>query len=222
MARGLRTRAEQMRAYWALILPAFVLYLLVMAFPIVLSMVLSLSDWNGGQLFGGERWRVTGLQQYERLARDPQFWLALKNNIYIVIVSVFGQLPLGFVFAYLVYRKIVRFGDFWQGVLYLPAIISVIVLGIMWGMIFSPTGLIADVMNALHARGFTRELERIFGAVGGFTASDIPSSRTTRTTTRVMSSFWLRSPAKRSTSAKTGTAPRPTGAIDGRRANRPI
>lgn len=172
MAHGLRTRVEEKRAYWAMILPAFVLYLLVMAFPIALSFVLSLSNWNGGQLFGGEHWRVTGLQQYERLARDPQFWMALKNNIYIVIISVFGQLPLGFIFAYLIYRKIVRFGDFWQGVLYLPAIISVIVLGIMWGIIFSPTGLIADVMNKAYAKGFTRELERTFGAAGGFTVTD--------------------------------------------------
>ena len=172
MASGLRTRAEEKRAYWAMILPALVLYLLVMAFPIVLSLLLSLSDWNGGQLFGGQPWRITGLQQYEKLARDPQFWLALKNNIYIVIVSVFGQLPLGFVFAYLIYRKIVRFGDFWQGVLYLPAIISVIVLGIMWGIVFSPTGLIADVMNKTYANRFERNLSGIFGAAGGFTVSD--------------------------------------------------
>ena len=175
MARGLSTRAEEQRAYWAMILPALVLYLLVMAFPIVLSIVLSLSNWNGGQLFGGERWQITGFQQYARLARDPQFWLALKNNIYIVIISVFGQLPLGFIFAYLIYRKIVRFGDFWQGVLYMPAIISVIVLGIMWGIIFSPTGLIADVMNKLYANGFTRELEKIF--VGGFTVDDVVVKR---------------------------------------------
>jgi ABC-type sugar transport system permease subunit len=171
MARGLSTRGEERRAYWALILPALILYLMVMAFPIVLSIVLSLSNWNGGQLFGGEqRWRITGFQQYARLVRDPQFWLALKNNIYIVIVSVFGQLPLGFIFAYLIYRKIVRFGDFWQGVLYMPAIISVIVLGIMWGIIFSPTGLIADVMNRLYANGFTRQLEKIFA--GGFAVND--------------------------------------------------
>ena len=170
MARGLRTRAEEKRAYWAMIAPAFILYMLVMAFPIVLSILLSLSNYNGGRMFGGEPWRITGFQQYRILVSDPQFWLALKNNTYIVIVSVFGQLPLGFIFAYLIYRKIVKFGDFWQGILYMPAIISVIVLGIMWNMIFSPTGLIADVMNKLYANGFSRELERIF--TGGFTVSD--------------------------------------------------
>ena len=53
-----------------------------------------------------------------------------------MIVSVFGQVPLGFIFAYLIYRKIVKFGEFWQAILYVPDIISVIVLGIMWKMIF--------------------------------------------------------------------------------------
>ncbi len=88
-------------------------------------------------------------------------------------MSVFGQLPLGFIFAYLIYRKIVRFGEFWQGVLYMPAIISVIVLGIMWGIIFSPTGLIADVMNKLYANGFSRRVDRAASArPGGLRVSD--------------------------------------------------
>ena len=154
-----------------MVLPAFVLYLLVLAFPIVISIMLSLSNYNGGQMFGGQRWRITGFQQYARLARDPQFWLALKNNIYIVLVSVFGQLPLGFIFAYLIYRRIVRFGDFWQGVLYMPNIISVIVLGIMWAIIFSPNGLIADVMNRMYANGFIPGARPDLQCAGGFTST---------------------------------------------------
>jgi ABC-type sugar transport system permease subunit len=172
MGIGIRSRAEEKRAYWAMIAPAFILYMLVMAFPIVLSILLSLSNYNGGRMFGGEPWKITGFEQYRILVRDPQFWLALKNNIYIVIVSVFGQLPLGFIFAYLIYRKIVKFGDFWQGILYIPAIISVIVLGIMWNMIFSPTGLIADVMNKWYANAFSQRLGEIFRAAGGVSTSD--------------------------------------------------
>ena len=170
MRRGIRSRAEEVRAYWAMVLPAFILYMLVLAFPIVLSIVLSLSNYNGGKLFGGEIWKIVGLQQYDRLIRDPQFWLALKNNIYIVLISVFGQLPLGFIFAYLIYRKIVKFGEFWQGVLYMPAIISTIVLGIMWGVIFSPTGLIADVLNKSYASAFSGHLAQIF--TPGYTVTD--------------------------------------------------
>ena len=172
MRSRLRSRAEEIRAYWGMILPAFILYLLVLAFPIVLSILLSLSNYDGGKLFGGEKWSLTGFQSYARLVGDPQFWLALKNNVYIVAISVFGQLPLGFVFAYLIYRRIVRFGDFWQGVLYMPAIISTIVLGIMWSVIFAPTGVIADVMNKSYAASYSQHLTAIFQNAGGLNVTD--------------------------------------------------
>jgi ABC-type sugar transport system permease subunit len=153
------SRAEEKRAFWLFSLPAFILYIFVFAFPIILSAVISLSNYKGGQMFGGEAWRLTGFQQYAKLFHDQAFWQALKNNIYIVLVSVFGQLPLGFVFAYLIYRRIVKFGEFWQGVLYVPAIISVIVLAIMWKFIFAPNGLIADVINDMNARTLIRALK---------------------------------------------------------------
>ncbi len=39
---------------------------------------------------------------------DPVFMLGLRNNLLIVAVSIFGQIPLGFVLAYLIYRRMVR------------------------------------------------------------------------------------------------------------------
>ena len=99
---------EEGRAYWAMVLPAFLIYLLVMAFPIILSVVLSLSNYDGGKMFGGDAWGFAGLKSYAQVFSDPLFWNALKNNFYIVLISVFGQLPLGFIFAYIIYRKLVK------------------------------------------------------------------------------------------------------------------
>ena len=48
MARKRRIGREEGRAYWMMVLPALIVYLLVLAFPIVLSMVLSVSNYNGG------------------------------------------------------------------------------------------------------------------------------------------------------------------------------
>ena len=164
------TRKEDRRAFWFFSLPAFILYLFVFAFPIVLSAIISLSNYKGGRMFGGEVWRLAGFRQYGVLFHDTAFWQALKNNMYIVLVSIFGQLPLGFLFAYLIYRKIVRFGDFWQGVLYVPAIISVIVLGIMWKFIFAPNGLLADLFNNSYSRTLVGVLEATLK--GGHALSD--------------------------------------------------
>jgi ABC-type sugar transport system permease subunit len=172
MAHKLRSRVEERTAYWLFVLPAFILYVLVFAFPIIISIVLSLSNYNGGKMFGGEAWRIVGFEHYAKLITDPKFWLALKNNIYIVFISVFGQIPLGFIFAYLIYRRIVRFGEFWQGVLYVPNIISVIVLGIMWKMIFASNGLIADLMNWTYTNGFHTQLSQLITGLGGGAISD--------------------------------------------------
>jgi len=172
MRRSIYRGVEERRAYWSMVTPALALYLLVMAFPIVISILLSLSNYNGGKMFGGEPWKLTGFQQYARLITDPYFWLALKNNIYIVLVSVFGQLPLGFIFAYLIYRKIVRFGEFWQGIIYMPAIISVIVIGIMWNIIFSPFGLISELMNRGYSGAFSRKISRIIDESKDYAITD--------------------------------------------------
>ena len=172
MVHALRSKTESSRAYWTFITPAFFLYLLVFAFPIVLSVVLALSNYNGGKMFGGEPWSIVGFQQFAKLAVDPNFWLAFKNNVYIVLISVFGQIPLGFVLAYLIYRKIVKWGEGWQAFLYVPAIISVIVLGIMWKMIFASNGLLADMMNGMETNAFLAALNHILQNVGGLNFND--------------------------------------------------
>jgi len=172
MVRTIHRKGEERLAYWTMVLPAVLLYLLVLGFPIVISIILSLSNYNGGKMFGGQPWKIVGFLQYKRLMHDPFFWSALKNNVYIVLVSIFGQLPLGFIFAYIIYRRIVKFGDFWQAVLYMPNIISVIVIGIMWAIIFSPSGIIAEVMNQLQAHAMANKIAHVFNAAGGYHVTD--------------------------------------------------
>jgi ABC-type sugar transport systems, permease components len=170
MSRKKRIGREEGRAYWFMVLPALVIYLLVLAFPIVLSIVLSMSDYNGGKMFGGDPWGGAGLAHYGKLLADPLFWNALKNTIYIVLVSVIGQLPLGFILAYIIYRKTVKAPGLWQTILYLPNVISVIIIGILWQTVFSPNGPIADVINASRHSGYSAKVAAIFG--GTFRVDD--------------------------------------------------
>jgi ABC-type sugar transport system permease subunit len=172
MARMKRIGREEARAYWMMAGPAIIIYMLVMAFPIVLSIVLSVSNYNGGKMFGGEAWTLTGFAKYAKLVHDPLFWNSLKNNLYIVLVSVFGQLPLGFIFAYIIYRKTVRWPNFWQGILYVPNIISVIVVGILWSSIFSPKGPLGEAINSVRLAAFHTKIAALFADPSSFTISD--------------------------------------------------
>lgn len=138
---GLSTRREERLAYLALVLPAVLVYWAVVAFPTLFSVIISLTDYNGGPLLSGEQpVRFVGLTHYMRMFGDRFFWISLRNNVYIILISLFGQIPLGFVLAYALSRHLVRWHDFFQTVVYLPSVISTIVVGILWQSFFSPYG----------------------------------------------------------------------------------
>ncbi|WP_245523713.1 carbohydrate ABC transporter permease [Treponema brennaborense] len=94
---------------------------------------------------------------------DPDFWHALKNNMIVVLVSVFGQIPIGFILAFILYRKQVKGGNFFQSMVFLPQFLSMIVIGIMWRMLFMVDGPVARIMQSVSGdphRQFTMMLDR--------------------------------------------------------------
>jgi raffinose/stachyose/melibiose transport system permease protein len=143
-------KAEERRAYWLLVLPAVLVYWVVMAFPTIFSLVLSMTNYNGGRIFGGTGIKFVGLTHYIRMFQDQYFWISLKNNFYIMAVSVFGQIPLGFTFAYVIHRGLVKQRDFFQTMLYLPSVISTIVVGILWQTFFSPYGPFTELVQRFN------------------------------------------------------------------------
>lgn len=133
-----------------LVAPAVLLYWAVVAFPTAFSVALSLTDYNGGPIFGGvSPIRFAGLAHYARMIADQYFRISLKNNFYIIFVSVFGQIPLGFIIAYFLSRKLVKMTGFFQSMIYLPSVISTIVVGILWQSFFSPYGPFTELMQRL-------------------------------------------------------------------------
>ena len=135
-------------SYFILVLPALLLYLFVMAFPTVFSIVLSLTNFRGGTVFGNSNFRIVGFQSYVEVLKDQYFYIALKNNLWIVFISVFGQIPLGFALAYILSRGIIKGTDFFQTMIYLPNVISTVVIGILFNRLFlSSNSLILEVQR---------------------------------------------------------------------------
>ena len=142
---------EERRAYLVLVLPAVLLYAAVAAFPIIFSVGISMSDYSGGKLLA-EPLHFIGFKRYAEMFADRYFWLALKNNLLVVFISVFGQIPIGFTLAYILHRRLVRAPGFFQTVIYLPSILSPIVAGILWSSFFSPYGPFTEFMQLLIPR----------------------------------------------------------------------
>jgi len=124
-------KAEERASYIILVAPALFLYLFVMAFPAIFSIVISLSNFRGGKIFSSGSMTFAGFKAYFDIFKDPYFFMALKNNIYIVLISVFGQIPLGFFLAYILSRGLIKETDFFQTMIYLPNVIAAVIIGIL-------------------------------------------------------------------------------------------
>jgi len=130
------TKMEASVSYFILVLPALLLYLFVMGFPTIFSVVLSLTNYSGGKIFGNPDVGFAGLNAYKNIFHDSYFYLSLKNNMFIVLMSVFGQIPLGFFLAYILSRGLIKGTDFFQTVIYLPNVISSVIIGILFNKFF--------------------------------------------------------------------------------------
>lgn len=143
---NMTTQSEERRSYWLLCLPAIIFYFGVMAFPSIFSVVLSFTDYSGGQLFQKGSIHFKGFANYLKVFKDQYFYISLKNNLWIVLISVFGQLPLGFFLAYIINRGLIKGKDFFQTMIYLPCVISTVVIGILFQTFFSANGAWTDIM----------------------------------------------------------------------------
>lgn len=131
-------------SYVVLIAPGLLLYGALIIFPILSCFTISFSDWIG------VGWpKFVGFQNYLKILKDPVFYHGLRNNLLVVMVSVFGQIPIGFTLAYILYRKMVRGEAFFTAMIFLPITISAIVVAILWQQIFSPVGLYTALMRMI-------------------------------------------------------------------------
>jgi len=130
------SKTEVRVSYLILVLPALLIYLFVMAFPTVFSVALGLTNYSGGKVFCNPNVGFAGFKSYAAIFSDPYFYLSLKNNIWIVAISVFGQIPLGFFLAYILSRNLIKGRDFFQTMIYLPNVISAVIIGILFNKFF--------------------------------------------------------------------------------------
>ncbi|MDO5021709.1 MAG: sugar ABC transporter permease [Eubacteriales bacterium] len=150
----MKTRHEKRTAYAVLVLPAVIIYLAVVTFPTIFSVLLSLTNYNGGPIFGNPDIQFVGFKSYLWMFTEPagNFYTALKNNMLIVGVSVLGQIPLGFMLAYILSRKLISRGNsFFQTMIYLPNVISSIIIGVLFNsIIYGRNSVLMDIRRIFN------------------------------------------------------------------------
>lgn len=141
-------RISPKRSVMALYLvPIFLIYLSVFVLPVILAIYFSFFNFKtiNSKIF-------VGLLNYKKLFTDPLILLSFKNNIYLVLVCLIGQVGLAFIFANILYSKLidVRVSSIYRTVIYFPVTLSAVIIGYVWTMIYDyHYGLLNYVLTAL-------------------------------------------------------------------------
>lgn len=141
-------RRRSLRSYWPqylAITPFYVLFAVFGLFPILFSVYLSFTEWDGmGQI------TFVGLAQYQYLLTDTRFWNAVANTFIIFIISTVPMLFFALVLAFLLHQNI-RFKSAYRLAFFLPNVTSMVAMAIVFGSVFSDSfGLVNSALTALN------------------------------------------------------------------------
>lgn len=139
---------SQRRSAWLFLLVPGVLFLVFMALPIVIALVISLTDYS---IVGAAEW--LGLQNYMDIAIDPFFWIALRNTAYYTLLYV----PAGLVVALgtaLLLNRSTRAVRIFRTLFYIPVVSSTVATATIWYWLLNPqTGLFNVVLGWFGVNG---------------------------------------------------------------------
>jgi raffinose/stachyose/melibiose transport system permease protein len=137
---------------WLYVLPALLMYTAFVLVPLVLSVLYSFHRWNG---VGPMTW--VGLKNYVTVFQYPNLIGTIFNAFWLIVWFSFIPVGLGLVTASVINRAATgRFGEIVRTVLFLPYVIALVAAGIIWGWLFSLSGLVNQLLRVIGLGSITR------------------------------------------------------------------
>jgi multiple sugar transport system permease protein len=117
------------------IIPTIAFLIIFNIFPLIYSLGYSFTDFQASSNAPAS---FVGLQNYRDLLNDDHVWNNFSVTAEYVLVSVGGQVLLGFGVALLLNRRI-PFKGLFTTLLLIPMMMSPVVVGLFWELLYSPS-----------------------------------------------------------------------------------
>ena len=137
-----RSRLRGYLTVAAFMLPALVLFGLMVLTPIGLAAYNSLFKWNG---YGGAPTDFIGLDNFKRLFQNPVFIDDLKHGAILIALSLLVQLPLSLGLAMLLNQKL-RGRAIYRVLFFAPYVLSEVITAVLFNLVFAPEIGLADYL----------------------------------------------------------------------------
>lgn len=121
------------RVMAAYLLPIFLVYVCIFIIPIIMAVYFSFYDFKNINVK-----TFIGLRNFKRLFTDANVVASLKNNLYLVAVSLAGQIGIAFALANLLHSKLLnrRAARLYRTVIYFPVTLSAVIIGCVWLLVY--------------------------------------------------------------------------------------
>ncbi len=142
---------QKPRIRWHIVVflaPAVLVYSAIMILPLFNTLRLALySRIDQERVF-------VGLQNFQTLFGDPlwadQFWNALGNNFWFFVIHMLVQNPIGIALAAILSHPRLRFAALYRSAIFIPTILSFVIVGFAWKLILSPIwGIAPSMLDAI-------------------------------------------------------------------------
>ncbi|GAC1392892.1 MAG: sugar ABC transporter permease [Ktedonobacteraceae bacterium] len=146
--KGKSTQAWQTRenfAAYAMTLPSFVPFMIFNLLPICWVVYISFTFFDG---YSTPTW--AGLANYQAILVDTLWWLAVRNTFIFGVGKLVLEIPLALLLAVILNQKV--FASTWfRATIFLPHVVSITVMGIIFSFIFQPyQGILNGLLQNVH------------------------------------------------------------------------
>uniref|UniRef100_UPI0037CC426D carbohydrate ABC transporter permease n=1 Tax=Nonomuraea gerenzanensis TaxID=93944 RepID=UPI0037CC426D len=140
--------AARRRGRWVTIalflLPALVLFVMLVVAPMLVALYASVFRWNG---FGGLPTNFIGVDNFTRLFSSEIFAQDMQHLLVLVVLSIGVQLPFSLAIAMLLNQRI-RGRALYRVLFFAPYVLSEVITGVLFSLILSPeSGMANQVLS---------------------------------------------------------------------------
>lgn len=152
MRRKYRIKEKEEIWIYLFLIPAILFYCIFILKPLFGGIQLSFYQWNGID----SSKEFVGLGNYIEVLGDQRMYGALIHNLIWITLSYIFQIFPALFFAVLI-SKVTRGKTFFRTILFLPKILSIAIVGILWGRIYDPKiGIINVFLEKIGLKSLTQ------------------------------------------------------------------
>ncbi|WP_214630261.1 carbohydrate ABC transporter permease [Paenibacillus agaridevorans] len=128
------------------IAPAFLIYTVLILYPLVQGLLLSLYDTSS---LSADKVFV-GLKHYKALLEEDSLVQAFLNDMFLGVWRMVAVMILSFFFAEVLSRMKIREKEFYKVIFFFPNVLSIVVISILWVFIYNPNfGILNEILKMI-------------------------------------------------------------------------